>query len=231
MVSHYDSISYNENVLLDLPFMEATGTVTRDIAKPHHLVSLVNAPTWSTLGSGLGVLTFNGTNEYAQCLNADSADMEFTSGDYSIAGWINWTDTATSEIIIGRYELSVGGWELYLYNNAGTYYLTLRHHHAGGGTARTGANSTGWTPGSWVHFGVSRSGTSAQFYRNGVAVDTTSDTLIDPETTTQDLVISTRYTKNSDWYKGPLVNLKVFDEELTSNDFRNMYEIEKRWFA
>ena len=61
----YDSLSFNHSMLLDLPLREATGAITQDVAKPHHLVTLHNTPTWAEwAGSGLGVLSLNGVNEY-----------------------------------------------------------------------------------------------------------------------------------------------------------------------
>ena len=232
----YDKIGYNSDVLLHLPFREATGTITQDIAKPHHPITLHLAPTWTTLGSGLGALTFNGTTQYAQCLPADCADLNFMAGDYSISAWINWSAGSTSQYIVNRYELNVSGWGLYLTEYGGNFSLTIRHHHAGtivDGERRTAGTSTGWTQGTWHHVGVSRSGSAAPHYRNGVPLDMGYSTggLVDPETSNQYLIIGARYTLNADWYNGPMVHLKVYDAALTQADFKAMYDIEKRWFT
>ena len=223
----YDSISYNRRMLLDLPFREGIGAITQDVAKPHHPVTLVGAPAWAALDSGKMALTLGGvgSGDYGQCLNANCADLGFTSGDFSIGGWFTWEDTAQdSQILIARYEVSVGGWEVYLTEAGALRYMTLRHHHAGGATVRTGAYSLGWAYSTLAHFGISRSGTSAQFYRNGVAITTVSDTLIDPEATTQDLVIGVRYTKDSNFLSGRLPRLFVSGEALTAEDWSNMYK-------
>ncbi len=74
----YDNLGINREILLDLPFREGTGVITHDVAKPHHPITLVNTPTWTTLDSGFQVLTLNGTNEYLQCLAASCADLDFT---------------------------------------------------------------------------------------------------------------------------------------------------------
>lgn len=126
-------------------------------------------------------------------------------------------------LVLGRYELSVSGWEVYLTNAGGLNYLTLRHHHAAGATTRTGAYSLGWTPGTLFHFGISRSGPAALMYQDGEPVATVSDALIDPETCAEDLVIGTRYTKNANFYKGPFPRLIVAGEALSANDWRSMY--------
>jgi len=147
----YDNLGYNRRMLLDLPFREGIGVITQDVAKPHHPVTLVGAPAWGALVSGKMALTLGGlgSGDYGQILNADSADLGFTSGDFSVGGWINWTVNEFSQIVIARYELSVGGWEVYLTQAAGLHYLTLRLHHAAGLTTRTAAYSLGWTPGLW----------------------------------------------------------------------------------
>ncbi len=222
----YDSLSYNRRMLLDLPFREGIGTITQDVAKPHHVISLVGTPAWTALASGKMALELGGlgSGDYAECLNADSGDLEFTSSNYSVGGWINWTINEFTQIIIARYELNVGGWEVYLTRSGSTDFLSLRHNHAGGATQRTGAFSIGWTPGTLWHFGLTRIGNTALMYRNGVAVPTTSDNLIDPEATTQDLVIGTRFTKGENFYDGLLPRLVVAGEALTAEDWSNMYK-------
>lgn len=232
MAKHYDDLAESANILLDLPFREATGIITQDIAKPHHPVTLVDTPTWTQLASLLGVLTFNGTSEYGQCVGASCTDLDFTSGDYSVGGWINWTIEEFSQIVIARYELSDSGWEVYLTNDGPLNYLTLRHHHAAGATLRTGAYSLGWTPGTDWFFGISRTGASAQFYRNGVSVDTTSDALIDPETCAQDLVLGIRYTKDANRYKGNMYRPRLwYPRALSADDWLRIYTREAGDFA
>ncbi len=221
----YDNISYNQRALLDLPFREGIGVITQDVAKPHHPMTMVNTPTWAALDSGKMALTLNGTNEYLQCLNADCTDLEFTSGDFSIGGWFKWEDTANdSQILIARYEVSVGGWEVYLTEAGALRYLTMRFHHSGGASTRTAGYSLGWAYSTLAHFGITRSGSTMYHYRNGEPITTVSDVLIDPESTTQDLVIGIRYTKDANYLSGRLPRLFVAGEALTAEDWRSMYK-------
>ena len=237
MSAHYDDILVNANVLLDLPFEEGSGILVHDLAKPHHPVTLVSTPSWEALASGKMAINLDGEADYGQCVAASCEDLDFTSGAYSLGGWLKWTVDEYSQIVMARYELSVSGWELYLTQSAGGDYLTLRHHHAGTlvplvtGNPRTGAYSLGWTPDTLFHFGVSRDGDSAQFYRNGEAVATVSDELVDPETCDQDLVIGVRYSKNANFYKGPFPRLFVASGALTAKDWRNMYESQVGYYA
>jgi len=227
MTAFYDDLPYNKEILLDLPFRRGTGIIANDVAKPHHPVTLVGTPSWAALGSGKMALTLGGigTGDYAQCLAAACADLDFTSGDFSIGGWFQWEDSADdSQIIIARYAVSISGWEVYLTEAGALRYMTLRHHHAAGASARTGAYSLGWAYDTLFHFGITRSGASAQFYRNGEAVTTVSDTLIDPETCNQNLNIGVRYTRDANHFKGSLARLIVSGEALTAQDWKSMYE-------
>ena len=230
----YDNLDINRDILLDLPFREGRGIITQDMAKPHHPVTLVGTPSWSALDSGKMALELGGwgSGDYAQCLAADCTDLDFTSEDFSIGGWFQWENTVEdSHILIARYELSVGGWEVYLTEAGALRYLSLRLHHAAGATLRTGAFSLGWNYDTLWHFGISRSGNSALFYRNGVVVDTTSDVLIDPETCNQDLVIGIRYTKNANYLKGLLPHLRAWGRALSADDWLAQYERELRWYS
>ena len=229
MSVHYDDLSMNAEMLLDLPMVEGIGTILHDIAKPHHVVNLVGAPTWTTQVSGLMTLNFDGETQYGVCANANCADLGFTDGDYTILGVLNWIVDEYSQIIIARYELSVGGWELYLTQGVLGNIMTIRHHHAGGASLRTGAYSLGWTPGTTWVFGMTRSGASAQFYRNGEPVTTVSDVLIDPEATTRDLVIGVRYTKNANFFKSILYRPRVIGAYLDASQHKTAYELIKGW--
>lgn len=228
----YDNRAIYQEIVLDLPFREGAGAITHSVAKTHPEVRLINTPTWTALDSGLMVPVLNGTTEYIEADAADTTNLDFTSGDYSLGGWFQWGDSVhDSQILIARYEVSDNGWELYLTEAGALRYLSLRHHHAAGLTTRTGAFSLGWAYDTPWFFGVSRSGTSAQFYRNGVAVTTTSDVLIDPETSAQDLVIGVRYTKDSNYLNGWPWRLRAWPKALTALDWRALYELEKGWFA
>ena len=229
----YDNIGYNRQLVLDLPFREGIGIITQDVAKPHHPVDLKNTPTWTSLDSGLGVVTFDGTTEYAESDATVTGDLDFTTGDYSLGVWLNIEDSTISQIIMGRYELNVSGWELYWTHIPPLRYMTLRHHHAGGTATRSACYSLGWTEGSWVFCGISRTGGGDQkHYRNGAEIDVVgNDALEDPETETADLVIGARYTKNTNFYKGGMWGLRIWDRVVTADEWMIMYELEKGWFS
>lgn len=237
----YDKLGFNEDILLDLPFREGVGAITRDVAKPHHPVTLVNTPTWTALPSGLMVLNLNGINEYLQCLGASCADLNFTIGDYSAGAWINWTDTGQSLIVMGRYRIDStpttisDGWEIYLDESGGRNTVSERHSHLSlAPNTNSNCYSVGWTPGTWWLLGISRIGGNLYpvHYRNGVALDMTYEAsgMLDPDTSIQDLVIGCRWSKDANWYKTMMWRPRVWGRALSAEDWMNIYQLEKGWF-
>ena len=235
----YDKVAVNHEMLMDLPFLEGTGALTRDVAKPHHQpITLVNTPTWTNLVSGLPVLELDGTNEFLELTNAACLDLDFMAGDYSVSAWINWVHNpgGNDQNVIGRYEVDVSGWELYLYDSP-NYYLTLRHHHAGTCTpgppiaCRTACYSGGWTQGTWHFIGISRSGATQTHFRNGVALATTCGALVDPEICAQDLVIGARFDKGSNYYKGQLDDPRIWGRSLSAQEWAFKFETERHWYG
>ncbi len=231
-MTHYDDLTPNLEILLDLPVREATGIITQDEAKPHHPMLMVNTPDWATLDTDLSVLDLNGTDEYVYCLAADSLDLDFT-GSYSLWGWIKWQSANDSQIVIGRYGIDTGGFELYLFT---TGLLTIRHHHAGGATARTAANSAGWTKDAWHFYGVSRTAGSASvlMVRNSdsLVVTTSAGGLLNPEAIpAADLVVGVRSSLDDNFYKGRWWRHRAAPVALTLAQFRQVYERERRWLS
>jgi len=240
----YDKVPENEDILLDLPFREGVGTVTMDHAKPHHPMLMIDPGAgsfvWTTLASGLMVLEFSvaagPAGVYLECDSTDTADLDFTSGDYSLGCWVKWAVAPEySQIVMGRYELDVSGWELYFTNAASVDYLTLRHHHAGtlvGGNPRSACYSVGWTQSVWCFLGVSRTGGGeALQYRNGAAVDMVTGGLVDPETETRDLTIGCRYSKNSNFLSGFMGRPRIWGRALAAAEWAEIFKTERTWFG
>ena len=249
----YDKYSINHQMLLDLPFREGVGTITRDIAKPHHQPVTLEDPgggsfVWTSPVSGLPCLEFVtvgfGATDgvYLDCSAANTADINFTSGDYSVVAWVNHRDTGhfKPKIVAGRYGVDIDGWEVYLESNTmlvpPVHYLEHRHHHAslGAGNLRDGCYSTGWTPDSgWSLIGISRSGLYPKHYRNGLPLVMSygADGMRNPDTCNRDLVIGARFTKDQDWYYGYMSRPRLWDRELSADEFMFIFNSEKHWYG
>ena len=195
---------------------------------------------------GIGLLKFTAVGGgaadgvYLDCAAANCADLDFTTGDFSIACWINWDSTgAWSEIIIGRYAVDISGWEVYLDISGGRNTVSQRHSHASvAGNTNSNCFSVGWAPGVWAFLGISRIGGDLYpvHYRNGVALTMSYETtptpgMLDPDTCNQDLTIGCRFTKDANWYRGQMWRPRVWDRALSAVEWLNIFERERGYFG
>lgn len=230
----YDSLDINRDIRLDLPLREGIGTITQDVAKPHHPVTLHNTPAWTILDSHLGCLTLDGVNEHLRSLAADTADLDFTSNDYSLGGWFFIASGGNdNKTLMSRFLLDNNGWELYHYTNA---ILTLRHHHSLTPhpiNPRSGIYSTGWAFNKWWFMGISRHGSSVQFWRgdvDGFAALTVIGDLVDPESCNQNFYVGCNPLLDN-LNKGLIWRPRIWgDRYLSEADWARIYERELRWF-
>jgi len=237
----YDKELVNHEQILALPFSEMVGAVTHDRSKPslgaagvqelHHSCTLHGAPTWNQLGNGLPYLDFDPSNpDYLTCPPVDSNDLDFTSEDFSIAGWVNFDNFAHAMRIIGRAELNVCGWVLYIWNGN----LAFRTNQLG---SRCGAGAPVGFFGldQWYFIGFTRSGLVGQFYADGVAITTTHDPvggLLDPIAcgNTRALDIGIHWDHLSNPYDGKMWNLRVWRRCLSAEEMAHIYAAESKWF-
>jgi len=236
-IKSYDSIPDNVAISIDLPFTEAIGIETHDVAKAHHPVDLINTPSWGTSPGGLSVLDLDGIDQYGEIAAADSADLDFTTGDYSFACWLKQDAGVTvSQIIAGKYHVNVSGWEIYT-TEAGVFpatlnYLSIRHHHAGGTDTRSSVYSLGWEQNNWWFMGVARTGATCKMFRNGELIETVGGPLEDPETAAaSDVVIGTRHTKDTNFFNGSMYGWRMWPGEIVESEWKNMFNRERSFFG
>ena len=227
-VTFYDNLPINQDIVLDWPLSEGLGSLVHDRSKSEITGTLhgTMAPLWAAATGQpfYGIYLFNTWNQYASAPAADTANLDFTSGDYALSCWLNWQDYATSQIVMGKYVVDVRGWEVYLFKAGALDYLTVRHHHAGGLTNRTASYSLGWTPGTLHLFGVDRIGTAHQHYRNGQPIPTVSSVLIDPvSSAASDLVVGIRYTLDVNKYRGYIGRPRAWSRALGAAGHRQLF--------
>jgi len=239
-VTFYDKLPLNADAVMDLSMLEATGLITHDESKSHVKATMhatLGTPVWQALAAGHYGLQINptpliATEQYLDAPAADTLDLNFTTTDYSLAIWFYWVDSGYSEVIMGKYAVNVRGWEFYVTRVGANDYMTVRHHHAGGATLRTGSYSLGWLPSQWHLFSYSRIGATGYHYRDGQPITTVSDVLIDPASSAaSDLVIGSRYTHDANWYHGRFHRPRAWARGLTADEHRQWYDHGQGWFA
>jgi len=232
----YDSLALNTNIELDLSMLEATGSLLHDESKNHSMATMHTAlatPLWLQTSSGRFGIDLNriypalDLDQYYDIPAADCTNLNFTATDYSLAVWFYWSDSGeTSQVVMGKYAVSDRGWEVYLSEIGALMYMTVRHHHSAGASLRTASFSLGWEYGVWHLFSYSKIGTTGYHYRDGEPITTTSDTLIDPESTVgDDFRIGCRYTEDANWWKARFHRPRAWSRGLLPNEHRLLYRL------
>jgi len=230
--THYDSLALNEDIQLDLSMLEANGLFVHDESKNHSMATMhssVGVPLWQQLAVGNFGLSINAiyptlnTNQFLDIPAADCTNLNFTTTDYSLAMWFNWTDTGLSQIMMGKYVVDSRGWEVYVTKIGAAESITVRHHHGG---TRTATYSLGWTPGEWHLFSYSRIGANAYHYRDGVPIATIGGPLQDPASSlVDDFRIGCRYTEDMNWFKAKFHRPRAWSRALTADEHRLLYRL------
>ena len=242
----YDKIPVNEDILLDLPLREGIGTVTMDVAKPHHPITMHDPGggsfVWTSLPSGLMVMDFvtvgggNLDGVYMDSPGAETADLNFIAGAYSLSAWINWTSNVWSTMIMCRNVTLVSGWEVYLNLSGGRNTVSQRNSHSSiVGNTDSNCFSVGWTPGTWAFLGISREAGNLypMHYRNGVPLSMSYEDsgMLDSDTCASGLVVGARFTKDANWYKGLMWRPRAWNRALTETEWMNIFTAERDWFG
>lgn len=172
-----------------------------DSSSYNFLVTSPNTPVPDDLNPLLiseGSMLFNGTSDYLTV--ASDPVLAFSTGDFTVECWVNWTALTTSAIFDNQ---TAGGFNLYY--DAGTYlsnYLVVSNRYVN-------QIAYSWTPAidTWYHIAISRSGTDLRMFIDGTLVTTTTGDTTDYQ--------AGDYNIGSDqgggpWYlNGNLSNLRV----------------------
>jgi len=232
----YDNLGLNEDIELDLSMLEATGTLLHDESKNHSTATQhtsIGTPLWMQLSAGRYGIDLNriyptlDMRQFYDIPAADCPNLNFTATDYSLALWFYWTGTDMSHLLMSKYVLDVGGWEVYLYNIDAHRYLTVRHHHSAGASLRSATYSDCWPFNEWHLFSYTRIGANAYHYKDGEPVTTVgSGSLIDPETSAAyDWRFGCRYTEDANWAKVRFYRPRAWSKALTADEHRLLYRL------
>ncbi len=104
---------------------------------------------------------FDGAGDYLSV--PDSADWDF-NGDFTIDGWIRWSNGFTSGAILGNGWTT--GWMLYYIDDGGGTGRFV-FYAAGADVCYPSAGAISPVANTWYHIAVVRSGTSLKIYFNG----------------------------------------------------------------
>ena len=164
----YDKYPINHQILVDMCLDEySVGAAprTNDKAKPHHPFAL-HGGAWNSLPNGLPYFLANAGNpDFIECPGANSADVNFTNGDFTLFACVNG-NPAGAGLVLNQGVVDVDGWEFFTFGAN----LSFRLNQAG---AHTDISAVGaFTQLVPQAIAVVRHGAAGQFFVNGLPVTT-----------------------------------------------------------
>ena len=225
----YDII--NQGIILDLQFLEGSGVITRDWADAHHNdPTLTGAPTWSQLANDLNYLDFNSGNpDYIQIAAADSADLDFqTADDFSISMWINPDSVLGARYLFSRHKTGAGGGGFAAYHQSGLFaFVTYQNT----GSSNTSVSSTEMSISNWYLIVITRSGSSARLYINGIDVTVTTGNHTTIATATEKMLFGINRDEASNPFDGKMWRPRIWNRALSKEEIKFIFEKERKLFG
>jgi hypothetical protein len=111
---------------------------------------------------------FDGTGDYLSA--GSSSDYLFGTSDFTVEGWFYLTSDSTRQDLIGNYTDSTSGWGIGTSINVAGQIVVYY-----GNTIILDSATRVWSPNTWNHFALTRSGTSLKLFVNGVNTTTTTN--------------------------------------------------------
>lgn len=225
-------------LLLDLYFRRGVSDVVDDWAAPHHPVTrnpggAPGGPVWTDLDNGLTVLDFDhAIPDFLESPAADTVDLNFTTGDFSLAAWILIDDLWPPGLPPwGNAVLckSLGnGWIHFISADGAIEFRTFQSlfdYQASSSAAGEIAIST------WYLVGVARSGASSRIYKNGTDVTDAAATHVDPLTSASKLYIGINGDETSRTFDGKMWRPRIWGRCLPPDEWAAIFAMERDLFG
>jgi len=225
MTALYDMLPWNRNLLLDLQYNEGVGVVmTGDYAGQHHIMTQHGTPTWTQLANGLSYLDFEqSVPDWLDCPDTGSLDLDFTSGDFTLATWLN-LESAGLRYLMSRGLVDVDGWEWYIDADSqltfGTHQAAA-HQYTIGGVVPTA---------TWLFAALVRDGAGAVHYVNSIPSIGTAGVHVNPLTSARELHVGSDDTE-AVGFDGGLWRTRIWNRALSAADVKQIFNVERGLFG
>jgi hypothetical protein len=228
----YNKHPINHQALLDLSMEEvvgAAGDYIYDRARPHHDCVLNGATIgWTLLPSGLYVMDFtSGTPDWIDCPAADTADLDFTIGDFSLGAWINLDDLSANRMIMCRGLLDTDGWHCAVLMDGSIVLYTNQAGASQGSLSSVGLIVVGTS----YLVGFSRHGASVRAFINGLDVTETIGTHVHPLTANRELHIGIYDNETGSPWEGQMWRPRIWDRYVDEWEWLELFNMERHWFG
>lgn len=230
----YDKYSINHELLLALTLEERTGVLTHDRAKPAHphTLSGVTLPVWGSLANGLPYIAFDPSVNpgWLECPAGDTGDLNFTTGDFSLAIWVNMSDLTANRMLFCRGFLDADGWYMAILMDGNIYFVTNQAVHQ-----ETISADGDVVVGTYCLVGMTRHLASVQLYKNGVDVTETPGAHIHPLTSARDLHIGVYDNETGSPLYGQIAGgpcgPRIWGKAFSPTEWVQIFDVEKHWLG
>jgi len=229
----YDNLDINHNMVLDLAFRDgvAASTIVRDESKSRYAFTKTGLPAPYTLpGSGLQVMDFTlATPDFLEAAIAAVPNLDFTSEDFSYAGWLDPSNLAGDCIVFCHGQAIVDGFYMRILANGSVNFESNQ------AAAAQHVISTAGDVAINTHqlVGISRSGVLLQIFVNGVEVIyTTQDDIVDPLTSAEKFLFGVYRDEVTDAWGQYMGRQRLWlNRQLSVSDHRFIWETERNKYG
>jgi len=222
---------------LVVPGLGMGGTNMRDLTgRNHGTLTNMAQPATSTSGwnrstrrGGLGVVTYDGTDDYVSVADTTALRFSATDSTFTIVGWIKLTDYVPGGGSISSLVtkwLGTGNQRSYAFGVGSTGVLKFPVSTSGAAAAMTVVGTTTLALGQWYHIGVTADISTDVFkvYIDGKEDSTTGSTTISSifDGTAQ---VNLGTTKNGtdDKLNGQSDDIRIYNRVLSNTEIALLY--------
>jgi len=208
-------------------FDEGGGQTAFDASGNGNDGTLVNGPKW-TQGKNGGALQFDGKDDYVDCGNGSS--LNFGTGDFTAEYWIYYTGSAAvnrEKTFLGKASASANnpGWYsgLTTYSGNGTNLKLLSSITNGAWGTGNLEHGAYFSPNTWQHVVLIRSGTTLKHYRNGSPDGQITKTGIGANVNNNLSFTIGAYSNGTVPVNGIIDEVRIYNRALTEAEVRYHY--------
>lgn len=203
-----------------------SGTSIYDLSGNNLTGTLTNGPTYSSINGG--VIVFDGTNDYITMPSTGNL-LSFGTGDFSVSFWI-YISSTSSQTIFTNYNAYNSGFANYFFigylsSSSGIYILDS----SGNVTSPTNVGCT-ITQNAWTQVIFTRTGTTYSCYKNGVFVNSQSDSDVNYSGTGRPILLGGGLA-DFGYMNGKVANLSVYNRALGSSEVAQIFDATKGQFT
>ena len=197
-------------------FDDRSGAVLRDRSGKGNHGTLVNT-TW-VAGCRGSAIRLNGTSAYVTIAN--STNLNFTSEPFTLVVLAKLSRISDYPYLLTKGNWSVAGYMLQIYSNGRIYFGTNQL----GAYQVTYSNSGDIVLNAWTHVIVTRLGSAAKIYVDGIDKTAVAGTHINPASSTVYALLLGRLTTS--YLQGTIALARVYNRALSATEAKRLAESE-----